>query len=89
MAPSETVDLRGICTTTPQWGHFPFLPAMSGGVRTRIRQLVQKNWIGGPVAAGAGGGAAAPLAGPFAAAAADWEGIWAGIWAGIWTTAEQ
>ena len=42
---SRGVDRSGICTTTPQFGHFPFFPAVEAGVRTGNRQWGQENSI--------------------------------------------
>src|SRR3990172_7275765 len=38
------VDARGICKTAPHWGHCPFFPAVSSGVRTS--QIRRAAWRG-------------------------------------------
>ena len=49
---SRGVDRSGICTTTPQFGHWPFFPAVEDGVRTGNRQWGQENSI---LSSGTGG----------------------------------
>ena len=39
-------DCHGIDVTAPQWGHFPFLPAVLSGVRIGRRQVEHLNSIG-------------------------------------------
>ncbi|MDP7020492.1 MAG: hypothetical protein QGG36_32130 [Pirellulaceae bacterium] len=45
LASWTTFDLRGICTTDPQCGHFPFLPAAEPGVLTTFAHEPQWNSI--------------------------------------------
>jgi hypothetical protein len=47
----EAVVAAGIGIRAPQWGHFPFFPALAAGTLSFFAQLAQENWIGPPAGA--------------------------------------